>query len=262
MNSLTDAQRRAAIEAVRSQMAPALNFSEYARAIGAFHDFYVDQPPRKVFAERPEDGAAQDAIASNADAFERYGYRYEGIEETEALCAARTPLCFLTWHHGARSHLMYGLARRIPALKAFTRRCVQFGSLFTYSTASLGPLTLIKMRAVLNSGEPMAYYIDGAPLGETLTTPMLGYPSRISTAPFKLFARTPNLQLVPVSSLVSAQNEISLVFHKPIAASECATRGTRVVIDRALACLTDFLRTRAPAQVLPRYLPYRERERD
>ena len=100
-----------------------------------------------------------------------------------------------------------------------------------------------------------------------MSTTILGYPSRVSIAPIQLFLGTDHLDLVPVSSFYRSADEVCIVFHAPVQTLPPSSSGlplpqeARQTVDRVLTCLTDELRLRAPYQVVPRYLPHRERPR-
>ena len=110
-------------------------------------------------------------------------------------------------------------------------------------------------------GQPIFYYVDGPPLGQTFEAQMLGHECNFSLLPLRMLCQFEDLNLIPVTSRYHSPSEVYVRFLDPIVipAQWAAGGAERLVLEQTIDRLTAHLRELAPEQVLARMMPYRER---
>ena len=250
--------RRLALELAHATLVPQVSFDEFVRRVARYQRTCLGRVQHDGAVERTTDPELRRQLPDNSWKFESVKFSYLGFEPVAAHMQAGRPVCLLGWHHGANEHCVYALIRIIQSLTVFTLRTGQFGRVFSNSTSRLGARTVASMRSALNAGKPLFYYVDGIPLGNTASIPMLGYPSNITTTPVEYFCSVEDLQLIPVSSVYHGPGEVRTIFHEPLARPAGDGDSANEIIAATLGILTDELRRRAPFQVIPRFLAHRE----
>ena len=204
----------------------------------------------------PEDAAR---LPDNSADYEPVSFAYKGLDAVNAMIADGVPVAFVTWHHGARHHSDYGIARAVPQIAIFTRITFQYGRVFSSPRLKAQALALVQMSRFLRDGRPIYYYLDGPPFGATVRLPMLGLPSHLSTTPIQIIKSVPGVRMVPVTNYYRDGNLVEYIFHPPVPDPDRLADMSEADI---LAVLLSFLEQdhlkRGPDQVMLNYLLQRE----
>jgi lauroyl/myristoyl acyltransferase len=241
------------------RLAPHTPLQEFFNATNEHRNWMFEQiKPQNLGARlfTPEEIAR---LPDNSADYEKLHYQYHGIEEIQALLAAKKPLVFLVWHHGAQQHGDYGIYRVFPQTAFFTHRTFQYGKTCSYPMQDRAAFSLVRMERFLSEGRPVSYYLDGPPLGNTIDLPLLGVPSKISTAPFKLFRSIEGLEIVPVTRYYRNRERAEFIFHRPLGPERLRSMTTPETVVHLLGLLEQDLRENAPEQVAWRILHRRNR---
>ena len=202
-------------------------------------------------------------MPDNSAVYEQLVYSYDGLDEVKAMLADGKPVAFVTWHHGARQHAEYGIARVLPQTAFFSRDTLQFGKTFTCSMAAAGALSLVKMERFLRDGRPIHYYFDGAPLGVTVRLPVLGYPSNLSTAAIRTIRSVDGLRLIPVTAYYRGTTAAHITFHCSVPRFErFPDMSDREVLRSLVELLECDQREQAPEQVMWWFMADRQQRAD
>ena len=234
----------------------------YFRRCAAYRAYIDANPPTNHGARviGPEEAAA---IPDNSAVYEKLTYSYDGLDEVKAMLADGKPVAFVTWHHGARQHAEYGIARVLPQTAFFSRDTLQFGKMFTFSMVAAGALSVVKMAGSLRDGRPIHYYFDGAPLGETVRLPVLGYPSNLSTAAIRTIQSVEGVRLVPVTAYYRGTSEVHITFHCSSPQFEQLPQmSDRQILRSMIELLERDLREHAPEQVMWWFMVDRQQRAD
>lgn len=204
----------------------------------------------------PEEAAT---LPDNSADYEPVTFAFEGLDEVKALVAERTPVAFVTWHHGARHHADFGIARAFPQTAIFARRTFQYGKVFSIPMEGAPAVGLMKMDRYLREGTPIYFYVDGPPLGNSTELPMLGVMSRFATAPISIIKAVEGVRIIPITNYYRDGNRVDYIFHPPLPAPDRISGMTEHDILTALiGYLEADLRQRAPEQVFWTFLVHRE----
>ncbi|NQU72447.1 MAG: hypothetical protein HQ514_17995 [Rhodospirillales bacterium] len=264
--TLTGAQKHAfkLLEAARRALAPDMTPEEYYDAIWHFENNQMGRIENQSYPNRiiSAEDAAQ--MPDNSAKYETVAYRYHGLDRVRELLDDGRPVAFVGWHHGARGHGDYALARTIPRIAIFSRWIVQYGTVFSIPMATTGGLALVKMKRFLEDGRPVFYYLDGEPGGDCVNLPVFGINCNFSTAPIKLFQSVAGLRIVPVTNFYVDGTEDDLAvevnFHPALGVDgELAGMDERGILASLLAPLEQDQREQGPGQVLINYFSHRER---
>jgi lauroyl/myristoyl acyltransferase len=197
-------------------------------------------------------------IPDNSSDFQHLTYSYQGLDEVKGILADGKPMVFITWHQGAGGR-NYGMAQVLPETAFFTRKTFQYGRVFSYSMLGAKSLSLLKMERFLREGRPVKYSIDGAPLGNTIRSSILGIPADLSTAPIRIMKSVKGLQVIPVTAYYRKGYALEIIFHPPFPPSvELPKMSDREVLEALLSYLERDLITQAPEQVRWRFIGNRE----
>ena len=168
-------------------------------------------------------------------------------------------MAFVGWHHGARDHAEYALARTLPDIAIFTRWVVQYGKVFSILMGITGGLGLVKMKRFLDDLRPIFYFLDGAPGGECVELTIIGINCNFSIAPIRMFRSVAGLRIVPVTKFYIDETGVELNFLAALGADDkLAEMDEPEILAALLARLEQDQRKRGPAQVLINSLPHRE----
>lgn len=199
-------------------------------------------------------------LGDNSADYETVTYNYSGLDEVRALVASKRPVALVGWHHGARQHSDYGIARVLPETAIFTRRTFQYGKVFSFPMLKAPALGLARMNGFLRDGRPVFHYLDGVPLGRTVQLQMLGVTANLATAPLSIIRSVEGVRIIPVTNYYRGGNIVDYIFHHDWPGFERAGEMSEVDL---LAALLEFLeqdlRRRGPEQVLVEFLLHRER---
>lgn len=256
---LTDKQRRTLklLDAARGVFAPEMTTMEYYEAIKTFENTQMYRVKNPPLEERVNDDGDIIGPPDNSGIFETLTYRYRGMEAVQELLADDQPVAFVGWHHGAREHVDYALARSLPDLAMFTRRTVQYG---TVLSIPMGRLGLVKMHRFLESGRPIFYFLDGAPQGECVQLSVLGTMGDFSITPIRMFQSAPGLRIVPVHSFYAGETAAHVNFLPALGIDgKLADMDEKDILAELFEQLQDEQRKRAPSQVLINYPLERDR---
>jgi hypothetical protein len=246
--------------AVWKTLAPALPARDYYNDIKSYQDTYRNLVTPTAHGTRFIDADKATDFPDNSAQYERVVYRYNGLEAVNALLAAKLPVAFLTWHHGAIQHLDYGVVRVLPTTAVFTRRTFQYGRVFSVPMLGAGGFALLRMDRYLRGGRPILYYVDGAPLGQTVRLPMIGVPSDLSIAPIRIIKSVERLHLVPVTHSFRKGDIVEITFHPPSPPPDrLASMAEGDILAALIALFENDRRLQGPEQVLVQYLPFRAR---
>ncbi len=252
------------MEAARRFLAPDMTISEYYEAIRHFEAKQLGRVKNQSYPNRIISAEDAARMPDNSAKYETLAYRYHGLDRVRELLGDGKPVAFVGWHHGARDHSDYALARTIPRIAIFARWVIQYGRVFSIPMATMGGLALVKMKRFLEDGRPVFYYLDGAPHGECVQLPVFGINCNFSTAPIKLFQSVAGLRIVPVTNFyvdgAGDELEVEVNFHPALGVDgELAGMDERGILASLLAPLEQDQRERGPGQVLINYFPHRER---
>lgn len=236
------------------RIAPDTPLQEFFNATNEYREWMFEQIEPQNLGTRlftPEEIAR---LPDNSADYETLEYRYRGIEEVKALLSAGKPLVFMVWHHGAQQHGDYGISRVFPQTAFFTNHTFQYGKICSYPMQNRAAFSLVRMERFLSEGRPVSYYLDGPPLGNTIELPLLGVPSKISTAPFELFRSIKGLEIVPVTRYYRNRERVEFIFHRPLGPDRFHSMTTPETVVHLLALLEQDLKENAPEQVAWRIL--------
>ncbi len=245
---------------VHARLAPGMPENRYKAAVGAYERFFRGSVEPTMHGERVITPDEIGDFPDNAADYENFTYRYKGLDAVRETIAAKFPVAFVVWHHGARMHADYAVARVLPETAIFSRRTFQYGRVFSIPMAGAPALNLVRMNRFLRDGRPIYYYLDGAPLGGTVRLPMLGIMSNMSTGPLRVMAAVAGTHIVPVSNYYGAGKSVEIIFHPPLPPPD---RLPAMPVAEIMAQLLDYLeadqRRHGPTQVMVPYLRHRER---
>jgi hypothetical protein len=257
---VSEEEQLQAFLAVWRTLAPSIPARDYYSHVKSYQDTYRNLVTPTVHGTRFIDADKAADFADNSAQYERVVYRYDGLEAVNALLAAKLPVAFVTWHHGAIQHLDYGVVRVLPTTAVFTRRTFQYGRVFSVPMLGAGGFALLRLRRYLGDGRPILYYVDGAPIGQTVRLPMIGVPSDLAIAPVTIIKSVERVQLVPVTHSFRKGGIVEITFHPPTPPPEQLAAMTERDIFAALITLFENdRREQGPEQVLVQYLPFRAR---
>lgn len=251
------------LEAARQTLAPGMTGQEYYDAIRNFETNQLGRVRNVAYKDRILSADEMAGLPDNSEQYERFSYRYEGWDRVREMLDDGNPVAFVGWHHGAREHADYALARIMPDIAIFTRWALQYGKVFSVPMGGLG---LVKMKRFLEDGRPVFYYLDGAPAGERVQLTVMGINCNFATGPIKLLRSVPGLRIVPVSNFyVDDAGEsgeklgVQVTFHPPPGdADALADMDDRDILVSLLSLLGREQSKWAPAQVLINYFAHRE----
>lgn len=204
-----------------------------------------------------EDEAA--ALPDNSADYESMEYAYEGLENVRAMLDKGEAVAFVTWHHGARQHADYAIVRVLPETVVFTRKTFQYGKIFSYPMLKGQALSLLKMERLLEEHRPILYYLDGAPLGDTIQLPTFGILSNFSTSPINSICSVKDVKIIPVTNYYRKGNKVKVIFHPPLQSQQPLNEvGEKDVLATLVRYLEDDQRKRAPEQIMWWFIPERE----
>jgi hypothetical protein len=258
--SVSEEEQLQAFIAVWRTLAPAVPARDYYNDVKSFQDTYRNFVKPTVHGTRFIDADKGADFPDNSAQYERVVYRYNGLEAVNSLLAAKLPIAFVTWHHGAIQHLDYGVVRVLPTTAVFTRQTFQYGRVFSVPMLGAGGFALLRMDRYLREGRPILYYIDGAPIGQTVRLPMIGVPSDLAIAPIRIIRSVEGAQLVPVTHSFRKGNIVEITFHAPSPPPErLASMTERDILAALIPLFENDRREQGPEQVLVQYLPFRAR---
>lgn len=198
-------------------------------------------------------------LPDNSSDYESMEYAYSGLENVRAMLDKGEAVAFVTWHHGARQHADYAILRALPETVVFTRKTFQYGKIFSYPMLKGQALSLLKMERLLEEKRPILYYLDGAPLGETIQLPMFGIASNFSTSPINSICSVNGVKIIPVTNYYRKNNKVKVIFHPPLQSQQPLNEvGAKNVLATLVRCLEADQRMRAPEQVMWWFIPQRE----
>ena len=120
-------------------------------------------------------------------------------------------------------------------------------------------LSLLKMERLLEEKRPILYYLDGAPLGDTIRLPMFGIPSNFSTSPIKSICSIKDVKIIPVTNYYRKDNKVKVIFHPPLQSQQPLNEvSEKNILDTLVKYLEADQRKRAPEQVMWWFIPLRE----
>jgi lauroyl/myristoyl acyltransferase len=242
---------------VWSRLAPNMPVREYFDLTNEHRSWMFDKVELQDHGTRlltPEEIAQ---LPDNSADYEDMDYRYRGVEEVQALAAAGKPLVFLTWHNGALQHGEYGISRLFPQTALFTRHTQQYGKICSYPMEDHQVFSLVRMERFLSEGRPILHYLDGPPFGKTEEFPLLGVPSKISTAPIELFRSIEELHIVPVTRYYRNKERVETIFHTPLKHHQLESMTTPEIVRQLLSILEQDQQKNAPEQACWRMLLWR-----
>lgn len=201
------------------------------------------------------------SLPDNSSDYESVEYAYSGLENVRAMLDKGEPVAFVTWHHGARQHADYALLRVLPETVVFTRKTFQYGKIFSYPMLKGLALSLFKMKRLLEEGRPILYYLDGAPLGDTIQISTFGTPSKFSTSPINSICSVKDVKIIPVTNYYRMGNKVKVIFHPPLQSQQPLNEvDEKDVLTTLVRYLEADQRKRAPEQVMWWFLPHREQQ--
>lgn len=251
---------QAAFWSVRSVLAPNVPPQEYMDANVRYRKYFDLVQPRE-FGARIIGADEIHTIPDNSQDYESVEYVYEGLDAVKSLLAEGKPVAFVMWHHGARQHADYAVARVLPQTVIFTRKTFQYGRVFSYPMIKGQALSLFKMERLLRDGRPILYYLDGVPLGDTVRLPILGIPSNLSTAPIHNICSVEEVRIIPVTNYYLDGKRVEVIFHQPLpSVQQLPHMSERDVLASLLEYFERDQRLRAPEQVMWWYIVYRAQQ--
>jgi len=240
-------------------LAPEISSQAYLKASHEYRKLISGFNRPKHFGNRIVTREEAREIQDNSAFYEDYTYIYEGLESVQEMVSAEKPVVFALWHHGAIHHNDYGISRVFPQLAIFTKFTFQYGKVFSFPTGKSQALNLVRMDRFLRESRPVLYYLDGIPLGETVTLPILGTPASISTAPIGVIRSVEGIKIVPVTTNYRIGKKVEIKFHPPSPTPEKIPEMSKKEI---LEALLDFFekdkKSKAPGQVMWWYIVFRE----
>ena len=210
-----DKMLETAFRTVWQNVARQVSQQNYMNANRAYRK-YFGLVSAKEFGARilSEDEAA--SLPDNSSDYESMEYAYSGLENVRAMLDKGEAVAFVTWHHGARQHADYAILRVLPETVIFTRKTFQYGKIFSYPMLKGQALSLLKMERLLEEGRPILYYLDGAPLGDTIQLPTFGIPSNFSTSPINSICSVKDVKIIPVTNYYRSGDTVEVIFHPPL----------------------------------------------
>jgi hypothetical protein len=252
-------QLRRLFEAVRRALAPEMTSRAYYDAVSYFESSQMNRFETLFYQDQVPTAEQAAGLPDNSDDYEKLAFSYHGLDRVQELLADGGPVAFVGWHHGARNHADYALARIFPRIAILTRWMAQYGKVFSIPMATAGGLGLVKMRRLLSDGRPIFYYLDGAPEGDCVQLPVMGVMSNFSTSPIKLFQSVAGLRIVPVTNFYIGETGVEVNFHPALGTDrKLADFEPRDILAVLLERLEQDQRRRGPGQVLINFLPHRE----
>jgi lauroyl/myristoyl acyltransferase len=246
-------------QAVWQRIAPGVPAERYRDAVDAHQRTSMARVRLTSHGSKiigPEEAAR---LPDNSADYEPVTFAFDGLDEVKAMIADGKPVAFVTWHNGARHHADFGIARALPQTAIFTRTTYQYGKVFSIPMIEAQAFSLVQMDHFLREGRPIYYYLDGPPLGANVRLPILGVPSRVSTAPIRIIRSVAGVRIVPITNYYRDGNVVEYKFHPPLPAPD---RLPNMSEQEILALLLDYLeqdlRQQAPEQVMLYLLLHRE----
>ena len=123
------------------------------------------------------EGDSPGPVDNTPDLEEGVNYRYRGLDHARVMVNDGKPVAFIVWHQGAYRR-NYALARAFPDTAIFSRDPRRYGNIMAQSMGKAKGLSLAKIAGFLGHGRPIMYSVDGIPLGQTVSMPVLGRPLR------------------------------------------------------------------------------------